>query len=172
MYIGDTSQIKKYIIRSKDNRMMHPVDKYVGIRLRTRRQILGLSQQDIGERVGITFQQLQKYEKGINRISISRLYEFSQILGVPIEWFVEGFEDYNAIESDSNVALINNQEAATLLKVYFSVPAIIRKKILSLLKSIANEKEWHNAPPESSPSKRDKERHGILSDLHHMEYIE
>src|SRR6202140_2944598 len=68
----------------------HPTDKYVGSRVRMRRLMLGLSQAQLGEALGITFQQVQKYEKGTNRISASRLQGISQILQVPIEFFFDG----------------------------------------------------------------------------------
>lgn len=67
----------------------NPVDKYIGQRLRLRRTLLGLSQTDVGKAVGITFQQVQKYERGANRISASRLWDLSQALGVPPSWFFE-----------------------------------------------------------------------------------
>lgn len=70
-----------------------PVDVHVGGQLRTRRKILGLSQERLGDRVGLTFQQIQKYENGANRIGASRLYEFAQILDVTVEYFFEGIDD-------------------------------------------------------------------------------
>ena len=66
-----------------------PVDIYVGSRLRVRRTLLGLSQEALGEAVGLTFQQIQKYERGANRIGASRLFQFSQFLNVPISFFFE-----------------------------------------------------------------------------------
>ena len=68
----------------------HPTDKHVGSRVRMRRLMLGKSQTQLGEALGIAFQQVQKYEKGANRISASRLQEISQILQAPIEFFFEG----------------------------------------------------------------------------------
>jgi transcriptional regulator with XRE-family HTH domain len=71
-------------------RKPHPIDVLVGKRLRTRRKMLGISQEGLSESVGVTFQQVQKYEKGTNRISASRLYEISIVLRVPITYFFEG----------------------------------------------------------------------------------
>lgn len=68
----------------------HPIDRHVGARVRQRRMFIGMSQEQLGERLGLTFQQIQKYEKGTNRISASRLWEMSKILDVPIEFFFEG----------------------------------------------------------------------------------
>lgn len=70
----------------------HPVDLHVGARVKMRRGILGLSQTDLGRALGVTFQQVQKYEKGHNRIGASRLFEISQALGVPVSYFYEGLE--------------------------------------------------------------------------------
>ena len=67
----------------------HPVDIHVGARLRQRRHLVGLSQSKLGESVGLTFQQIQKYERGTNRISSSRLYEFAKVLAVPVSYFFD-----------------------------------------------------------------------------------
>jgi len=74
----------------------HPVDLRVGARLRERRLMLRMSQQQLADSVGITFQQVQKYENGTNRISASRLFELSRSLEVPIAWFFEGLEGADA----------------------------------------------------------------------------
>ena len=68
----------------------HPVDVHVGARLRVRRTLLGMSQTTLGEAIGVTFQQAQKYENGANRISASRLFALSRVLEVPVEYFFEG----------------------------------------------------------------------------------
>ena len=67
----------------------HPVDVHVGARLRVRRTLMGMSQTALGEAIGLTFQQLQKYEKGTNRISASRLFALSRVLDVPVEYFFD-----------------------------------------------------------------------------------
>lgn len=69
--------------------MTHPVDVHVGARLRARRNAIDLSQEKLGDAVGITFQQIQKYERGSNRISASKLYEFASLLGVEVGFFFE-----------------------------------------------------------------------------------
>ena len=71
-------------------RILNPTDKHVGSRLRMRRHMLDMSQTDVADALGLTFQQLQKYEKGSNRISASRLQHLSQILQVPVSFFFEG----------------------------------------------------------------------------------
>jgi transcriptional regulator with XRE-family HTH domain len=85
----------------------HPIDIHVGSRLRMRRTLLGLSQEKLGEAVGITFQQLQKYERGANRISASRLYHLAQVLDVAIGYF---FEDMPAVDEPA-------AEGATMVQV-------------------------------------------------------
>src|SRR3954465_14586881 len=67
----------------------HPVDVYVGTRMRQRRTLLAMSQTKVGDAVGLTFQQIQKYERGANRISSSRLYEFAKVLDVPVSFFFD-----------------------------------------------------------------------------------
>ncbi len=132
------------------------VDKHVGKQLRTRRSIMGLSQEKLAEAVGVTFQQVQKYERGTNRISASRLYTFSKILNVSIDFFYEGMDgvsNNNAIgmsdnEQDSFDApaatsnppedLMSKKETIDLLKAYYSIEDNKkRKELLNLVKSMA-----------------------------------
>src|ERR1700759_2384154 len=68
----------------------NPIDVQVGNRVRIRRMLIGMSQEKLGDLLGLTFQQVQKYEKGVNRIGAGRLYEISRILGVPIDFFYDG----------------------------------------------------------------------------------
>ena len=74
----------------------NPVDGQVGNRVRLRRMLIGMSQERLGELLGLTFQQVQKYEKGVNRIGAGRLYQVAQILGVPINYFYEGVTQQSA----------------------------------------------------------------------------
>ncbi len=82
----------------------HPVDVHVGQRLRLRRKLAGLSQTELGEKIGVTFQQLQKYESGANRISASRLFDLSRVLDVPVSYFFD--------EMTKNVSEAGKVEAA------------------------------------------------------------
>lgn len=68
-------------------------DRHVGARIRERRIMLGLSQQQLAQMIGVTYQQAHKYERGLNRISAGRLYEIAQVLNVPVSWFFEGLAD-------------------------------------------------------------------------------
>lgn len=70
-------------------RRANPIDVHVGARVRLRRMLLGMSQEKLGEHLGLTFQQIQKYEKGVNRIGASRLFDMSNVLGVPVQFFYE-----------------------------------------------------------------------------------
>ena len=137
------------------------VDKHVGKQLRSRRTLLGLSQEKLAEFVGVTFQQVQKYERGTNRVSASRLFSFSKILDVSIDYFYEGLEQAtssknatlgmsdNAQESfgdsipakqTSNMPedIFSKKETLDLLRTYYSIEDLkIRKDILKFVKSMA-----------------------------------
>lgn len=123
----------------------NPIDIHVGTRLRLRRTLLGLSQETLGEAVGITFQQLQKYERGANRISASRLFNLSQVLGVPVGFF---FEDLSTGEISAKKAASNEveleamarRETLELVRAYYRIsdPAI-RKRAFDLVKALAGE---------------------------------
>jgi len=82
----------------------HPVDLYVGARLRIRRKVLGLSQTQLAEALGITFQQIQKYERGANRISASKLYEAARLLQSPVSYFFEGRAETAMCDVDDGCA--------------------------------------------------------------------
>jgi transcriptional regulator with XRE-family HTH domain len=129
----------------------HPVDTFVGNKLRARRIMLGLSQEAIGRAIGVTFQQIQKYERGINRMGSSRLYDFGKILSVPIAYFFEGYEvqsnDTNAYaaglaeEADGfEHEKISSRETLELVRAYYSIKdEKVRKKFSDLLKSMADQ---------------------------------
>ena len=130
----------------------HPVDIHVGKKLRSRRTLLGRSQDEIGTAVGITFQQIQKYERGLNRIGSSRLYEFSRLLDVSISYFFEGFDNNTASPGKFSLAedaaapfeheTVDNKEILALVRAYYSISSVqVRKKMLSLIKSLSDTKE-------------------------------
>ena len=127
----------------------HPVDVYVGKRLRLKRTILGMSQESIGKQIGVTFQQIQKYERGINRMGASRLYDFARSLGVSIAYFFEGYGDY-VIEDGSALALgepeaqgfehdkANSRETFEIMRAYSKIKSpAVRKRIVDLVKAMA-----------------------------------
>lgn len=98
-----------YAMDTKDEDIVgqpNPVDIYVGSRLKLRRLILGISQKKMAEKLGITFQQVQKYENGINRISASRLWDISKLLKVQVEYFFDGMNE--SIQAQSSRSLRKN----------------------------------------------------------------
>ena len=124
----------------------HPVDVHVGQRLRMRRTLLGMSQEKVAEALGLTFQQLQKYEKGANRVSASRLHELSQILDVPQSFFFEELPTnaksrYQTISSASDEEFdpMNKRETLEFVRAYYRIkdPAI-RGRIAALTRAMAS----------------------------------
>jgi transcriptional regulator with XRE-family HTH domain len=131
--------------------MPHPVDIHVGKRLRLRRTILGLSQEAIGNAIGVTFQQVQKYERGVNRMGSSRLFEFSKILSVPVSYFFEDMDkSVSSPTSPSGVAeeapafeheKISTRETLEMMRAYYRISDLsVRKRVFELIKSIADDK--------------------------------
>ncbi|MAI07805.1 MAG: transcriptional regulator [Magnetococcales bacterium] len=118
-----------------------PVDVYVGSRVRLRRTVLGMSQEKLADQLGITFQQVQKYENGSNRIGSSRLFAISNILNVPVEYLFEGchVEGSSVSEEVSEFdRQMNKKESIELIKFYYSITdEKVRKKVLDLIKSMA-----------------------------------
>jgi transcriptional regulator with XRE-family HTH domain len=116
------------------------IDVHVGSRIRMRRQIISMSQEKLGEMLGITFQQVQKYEKGSNRISASRLYYAAKILGVPVQAF---FEDLPGVEGESGLSESNEQssvmsslmntEGIQLAKAFRDADNTTKRKLIATL---------------------------------------
>ena len=115
--------------------MTHPVDVYVGKRVRHRRWLVGITQQQLAEQVGIKFQQIQKYETGANRVSASRLWDISEALSVPVSYFFAGLSDEPAAEP-SHIGvpadLLADKETGDLLRSYYSIPEDKRRSIVEL----------------------------------------
>ncbi|MDA0239837.1 MAG: helix-turn-helix transcriptional regulator [Proteobacteria bacterium] len=111
----------------------HPIDVHVGRRMREKRTLLGLSQSHLAEKVGLTFQQIQKYERGTNRISASRLWQLSEILGVPIAWF---FEDIGG-GAPVNDSVAAKTETLKLARYFIACPPATRKHLAALIKAAA-----------------------------------
>lgn len=119
----------------------NPIDRHVGMRVRMRRMMLGISQEKLGERLGLTFQQVQKYEKGVNRIGASRLMQMSGILGVPVSFFFEDAPNETEMAEDllpTPGALLIVPGAIQLLQAYALIedPAV-RRSLLTIAESIA-----------------------------------
>src|SRR5277367_711039 len=94
--MGLSSRPTTRFVCSVPKKQANPIDIQVGNRVRIRRMLIGMSQERLGDLLGLTFQQVQKYEKGVNRIGAGRLFDVSRILGVPIEFFYEGATEHLA----------------------------------------------------------------------------
>ncbi|PSC04861.1 transcriptional regulator [Alsobacter soli] len=128
----------------------NPIDKHVGSRVRMRRVLVGMSQEKLGEALGLTFQQVQKYEKGTNRIGASRLQQISKILGMPVEFFFEGspqpesepigFRD--AADTTYVADFLATNEGVQLNRAFLRIKdAKIRRRIVDLVSSLAGTDE-------------------------------
>jgi transcriptional regulator with XRE-family HTH domain len=125
--------------------MKHPVDVHVGKRVRHRRWMVGMTQQQLGEKVGIKFQQIQKYETGMNRISASRLWDIAHALGVPVSFFFEGLEDEAqaagyAAEAGAQARgdLLADKEALELVRSYYAIPEAQRRRLFDLARVLSD----------------------------------
>lgn len=129
-------------------KMPNPIDVHVGSRLRMRRMLVGMSQEKLGEHLDLTFQQVQKYEKGSNRISASRLFDMARILDVPVQFFfddmpgqptgkpVEGFAESQ--DSFQMTDFLTSSEGAQLIRAFAEIEsADVRRKVIDLVKSIS-----------------------------------
>lgn len=122
--------------------MTHPVDVHVGQRIRQRRWLVGMTQQQLAERVGIKFQQIQKYETGANRVSASRLWDIAAALEVPVSFFFEGIEDAEALinneEGTLPADLMGDKEALDLVRSYYSIPENQRRRLFELARVLSD----------------------------------
>lgn len=131
-------------------RVPNPIDKYVGSRVRMRRMLIAMSQEKLGDALNLTFQQVQKYEKGINRIGASRLQQIAQILSVPVDFFFEGSPQMDAPDggfseapSSAYVAdFLSTSEGIHLIKAFIQIKDNkVRRHIVDLVTSIAGSEE-------------------------------
>ncbi len=118
--------------------MAHPVDVHVGKRIRHRRWMIGVTQQQLADRVGIKFQQIQKYETGMNRVSASRLWDIADALGVTVSFFFEGFDDSAADLADPGSDLMSDKEALALVRTYYAIPEAQRRRLFDLAKVLSD----------------------------------
>jgi len=127
-----------------------PIDVHVGSRIRLRRTLLGMSQERLGEALGLTFQQVQKYERGVNRVGASRLFDLARVLDVPISFFFDDLSDANSLATSGRRAVgfeqsqdgftdetLNRRETLELVRAYYRIsdPAV-RKRVFDLIKSM------------------------------------
>ncbi len=130
-----------------------PIDIHVGSRIRLRRTLLGMSQERLGEALGLTFQQVQKYERGVNRVGASRLFDLSRVLDVPISFFFDDLPEslastygshlnrrgtgYSEMQDGFTDDALNRRETLELVRAYYRItdPAV-RKRVFDLIKSM------------------------------------
>lgn len=120
--------------------MAHPVDVHVGKRIRHRRWLIGKTQQQLAEQVGIKFQQIQKYETGANRVSASRLWDISDAMDVPVSFFFEGLDEESKSEGKSPVPddLMGDKEALDLVRSYYAIPENQRRRLFELARVLSD----------------------------------
>jgi transcriptional regulator with XRE-family HTH domain len=115
------------------NKRLHPTDLHVGSRVRLRRKLVGMSQKKLGVALGITFQQVQKYEKGTNRVSAGRLQRIAELLNVPITYFYAGMGSKKQAAQSTSLALVQTKGAIRLLRAYGDIPSRATKYALVVL---------------------------------------
>jgi transcriptional regulator with XRE-family HTH domain len=125
----------------------NPTDRHVGARVRMRRMMLGMSQEKLGDALGLTFQQVQKYEKGANRIGASRLQQIAHILQVPVAFFFEGAPNVPGLQSDGLAEapsptyvsdFLATSDGLALTKAFMGIKdAKLRRRIVDLVEQIA-----------------------------------
>ncbi|WP_171133526.1 MULTISPECIES: helix-turn-helix domain-containing protein [unclassified Ruegeria] len=121
--------------------MTHHVDVHVGKRVRHRRWLIGMTQQQLAQQVGIKFQQIQKYETGANRISASRLWDIAEALDVPVSFFFEGLEESAKDDSPKKSVpadLMGDKEALDLVRSYYSIPENQRRRLFELARVLSD----------------------------------
>jgi len=133
----------------KSARRPNPIDAHVGSRVRLRRILLGMSQERLAEQLGLTFQQVQKYEKGINRIGASRLFDLAHVLGVPVQFFYEQAPSadgtgqpsggFSESEADAYMSeFLNSREGLELNRAFMRITdPKVRRSIVELVRSLA-----------------------------------
>lgn len=143
----------------RNARRANPIDAHVGTRVRLRRMLLGMSQEKLGEHLGLTFQQVQKYEKGVNRIGASRLYDMSRVLGVPVQFFYDevpsdvsdavggsntiGIAGFAERQTESYmVDFLSTREGLELNKAFVRIAdAKVRRQLVELVRVLAGAEE-------------------------------
>ena len=118
--------------------MKHPVDLHVGKRVRHRRWMVGMTQQQLATQVGIKFQQIQKYETGMNRVSASRLWDIAAALKVDVSYFFEGLETGGLAESGKDTSdPMAEKEALDLVRCYYAIPEAQRRRLFDLARVLS-----------------------------------
>ena len=119
--------------------MAHPVDVHVGQRVRQRRLLLGMTARQLGESVGVRFQQIQKYESGADRISASRMWNIAAVLGVPVSSFFEGLDGQVPTVGKVRGDPFTDNEALDLVHTYYAIPKSKRRHLFDLACALSEE---------------------------------
>jgi len=117
--------------------MPHPVDVHVGKQIRHRRWLIGMTQQQLAEAVGIKFQQIQKYETGANRVSASRLWDIAEALEVEIAFFFDGLDKDEGGGTTLPADIIADKEALDLVRSYYAIPENQRRRLFDLARVLS-----------------------------------
>lgn len=132
-------------VRPLSNPSGNPVDNYVGLRVRTRRKAINMSQQELAKAIALTFQQVQKYERGLNRISASKLYEISVALGVPVAFFFDGYAPDGTIkveDDDSSMEMLATPEGQKMATNFQKIRSkTLREKLADMVEALVNPKD-------------------------------
>lgn len=130
-------------IATKTKGSANDIDRHVGAKIQFQRKIIGMSQASLADALGLTFQQIQKYEKGSNRVGAGRLYEIAKLLKVPVSYFYDGYEGAESSSDNSTFSsyeLFHSKEAAGLLKMFYSIEdKQIRKSLMEVMKNIGRQ---------------------------------
>jgi transcriptional regulator with XRE-family HTH domain len=136
---------KDWFGNAKEKPVKHPVDVHVGKRVRHRRWMVGMTQQQLAEKVGIKFQQIQKYETGMNRVSASRLWDIAEALSVSVSYFFEGMEGSDIVASDKDAKgsdlpndILADKEALELIRSYYAIPENQRRRLFELARVLSD----------------------------------
>ena len=137
-------------LQSRNARKPNPIDIHVGSRVRFRRMLLGMSQEKLGDRLGLTFQQVQKYEKGVNRIGASRLFELTGVLGVNVQFFYDDAPDVGHASNLTGMAeepkcdyvggFLKSGEGIELNRAFAKISdPKVRRSVVDLVRSLADD---------------------------------
>jgi transcriptional regulator with XRE-family HTH domain len=147
----DEEALEDHDAEERSSRRPNPIDAHVGSRVRLRRMLLGMSQEKLGEHLGLTFQQVQKYEKGVNRIGASRLFDLAHVLGVPVQFFYDDVPTSGAEAAASTgfadrpaesyvVEFLSGREGLELNKAFVRIAdPRVRRSIVELVRALAGE---------------------------------
>jgi transcriptional regulator with XRE-family HTH domain len=133
-------------MKSPVAKRLTPADRWVGSKIRIRRNTLGMSQAELGEGIGVSFQQVQKYEKGVNRVGAGRLQQIAKILQMPVEWFFQGMPQAGRrgaepIETEEMAHLdrfIQSRYAPALIRAFVQMPDKLQRGFARLISQIAD----------------------------------